>query len=327
LNKDTSQHLVCMTSYHAATAYINHTCFPNNDSIILGSQLSVFKEYFSKQNESHIIEENWNNKDYWAFLDYLKPKRITYWGYALSDIALLTVHFARKKNITIEIIMPSETSDKLYGCKDLDIRVLIKNWKSMPKMILQILKGWPIKIKTFDNYLYDCIDTRLVQSVKTYKEIVSSPNFSTTNYIPFAKHIQKIYPNVLKELKKNTKTCIILDENFEMWEKLNGKSFSKLKNIYSRAIEMLNTKGYSVCLKPTYYNEPNLSKHFHFTSIIPGVIPIQALDILLTKGTLVTGGSLTFMKEKVVNLNPIKICNLEIFLRNIDMPKKIKAQE
>ena len=112
-----------------------------------------------------------------------------------------------------------------------------------------------------------------------------------------------------------------------MYKKLTGNSSCELKGIYAEAINTLNIQGFAVHLKPTYYNEPCLSRQFSFTSIIPGYIPMQALDLLLTKGTIVTGGSETFLKENKVNLKAVSINELTLFLQTKTKQPNIKVKQ
>jgi hypothetical protein len=309
-------HMVCMTSYHAATAYINHSARSSDDLIVVGPDLRLFGEYFSGYTESWVIDRKWRHKDYLRFIESLRPERITYWGYALCEVALLTAHFARRHSIRIDVVLPAPVGDDLYHCRDLDVRVLVRNWRSILKMLLNKMRGWPMQIKTFNNYVYDCIDTRGVAAVKTFRELTASPGYSTERYRLFAEHVGNSYADVLRDLRSKPSVCIVLDEDLDFYEKRTGIRAAESKCAFRNVLDMLRQSGCAVYLKPTYYGVPYLSRFFAFTGIIPGEIPLQALDFLVSKGTVVTGWSATFLQERHVNVTPVVISELMQFLMN-----------
>lgn len=304
------QNMVCMTSYHAATAYIKYTNKKENEFLILGSDLTIFAKYFSNYTKCKIIKDDWKNNSYWSLLQSIKPKKITYWGYALSDTATLTAHYANCNNIEFNLVLPSKVGDDLYETDELDIKILTKNWRSLPKMLFQKVIGWPIKLKTFDNYLYNCIDLKPNQSVKKYKQLISEARFTQVNYLPFAEYVKTLYPEIVQKFQKNSKVCVMLDENLELFIKRTNNNLSDLKNLFLDTTKILKSKNYKICLKPTYYDKPDLLKYLEFDFIIPGKIPLQALDLMVPKGVLVTGLSATFIEEKTKNLRPISIARL-----------------
>lgn len=301
-----------MTSYHAATAYIKSTQLPTNDMIIVGPQLALFGQYFSSVAECEVIEPHWTNMDYWSFLSSFSPREITYWGYALSDIALLTVHYARRHKISINIVLPAPVGDDLYHCNDFELHTLLRNWRSLPRVFLHYLRGWPLQLKTFNNYVYECIDARLVASVKTFKELSSGPNYSNERYAEFAEYVRCRYPDVLEALTRRPKSCIFLDEDLDFYEKRLGVAVSESLSMLGEVLDALYVRGWSVHLKPSYHGQPYLSRHFSFTSIISGEIPLQVIDLLVRKGTVVTGWSSSFLQEPTKNLRSVGINDLAL---------------
>jgi len=306
-----------MTSYQAATSYIKYSERSNKHCIVTGPELKLFGAYFAKFTDCHIIKPDQLNKNYLSFLKSRNPQKITYWGYALSDIALLTVQFACRQGSPVEIYLPSPLADALYYCNDLNTRVLLREWRSLMTMLIKKMRGWPIKIKTFNNYIYDCIDTRLVTSVRTFTELFSSPQYSEARYSAFAEFVGDRYSQVVKNLRINPNTFIVLDENLEFYEKRTGNCARDLMNAFEKVLNTLIQSGFAVFLKPTYYGQPSLSRYFRFTGIIPGEIPLQALDLLVPKNTVITGWSATYLHESSLNFRSIPIKQLPLYIKQI----------
>ena len=152
-----TKNLVCLDSYQSAISFIKYSKQLRDSFIIVGSDLHLFKRFFSKFTGCLIMSKTWRKKDFWSVLEKNSPVNVTFWGYALSELGLSTVEFARKYKILINIILPSAVADDLYYSSKLNLIVCLKNIKSFAKILLKKAFGSPIKVKTYNNYLYDCI--------------------------------------------------------------------------------------------------------------------------------------------------------------------------
>jgi hypothetical protein len=304
------QNAVFLASYHAAMSYVRFRKKPCDDLILVDPTLKLFAEYFSTYASCRVMEDISSARRCSAFLDSLKIDTFEFWSYARSEVGMFTASYAKSEGIPTRFVLTTEYTDKLFKTDQFDLSFIFKEPKSLLKMVLQKMSGYPIRIKTCDNYLIDCIDTGFAESVTTYRELSASNDYSDAQFLDFADFTSAKYRDVIEDLYAQTKPCILLDEDLQNFYRVTGMQPEQgLKHI-AAALEKLKSQNFSVNLKATYYGKTFLSEIYPFTKIIPREIPLEVLDMVLPPNIPVTGFSSTFLKARTTNLRPIGILQL-----------------
>src|SRR5688572_17339722 len=100
--------LVFMASYQAAVSYIKFREKTRDDVILVDPTLRLFGEYFATYARAHVLCNAPNHRATLELLAALEPQSLTYWGYTLSQLGLVTARYAKARGISTHFILPSE---------------------------------------------------------------------------------------------------------------------------------------------------------------------------------------------------------------------------
>ena len=308
LESGSTKELVIATSYQAANMLILSKEI-HHRYIIISSNLKVYFDYLCNGNTVWMLTDN-DAEELESIFRSVAPRKIIYWDYAMSELAIFIATYSKDHNIELELQLPSTVHEELYLCSDFKLNVALKFPKSLLKMFLQKIRGDQLKIKTFRGQLWYCIKEGSNVAVKLYSELEEQNYRNSKNFLDFSNALVTYNYSHLRDLFINKKIVVLIDEDVDFLTSYDHKQTKLLVCKLTSELNDYKKEGYRIYLKPANYGQCFLDRYMTFDSTLPAEIPLQVFDLVSQPNAIIAGFLSSYLNEKHLNFKPKRLLHL-----------------